>query len=523
MKRTYLLAILDGWGLGPSDQGNPIYAARPETIATIETRYPGVALQASGLAVGLPWDEEGNSEAGHITLGAGRPSEQHSERITRAIAQGTFTKNEALRGAFTHARARHSTLHLVGLLTSGLVHASFSHLEALIRMADDYPEVLVALHLMTDGIDSAPREARTLVPKVLAASATHPNVRLASLGGRYYGMDRDGHFDRTAVAYRALAGEAPFAASWEAALQETYAKGLNDEFVEPRKLPEFRPVARGDTVIFFNFREDSIRQLADAFISPTFNAFPRTRLEDAYFVTMTAYREHSPARAAFPAEPMAHSLGETIAAHGLRQLRIAETEKYAHVTYFFNGRREEPFPNEFRILVPSLSAFHKDTHPEMMARAVTDRAMLALREGSFDFILMNYANPDIIAHTGNYAATVAAIETVDRELRRLLTAVEEGGHAALITADHGNAEVLIDLKTGEPETKHNPSPVPCWLVAPEVARPSLGPASLNPLRPRANQVEGFLADVAPTILDLMRIPKPPEMTGVSLLPYFRES
>lgn len=509
-----MLAILDGWGIGPADEGNPIHAARPETIAAIESRYPGVALQASGIAVGLPWDEEGNSEVGHVTLGAGRASEQHSERISRAIAEGTFGKNKILRGAFLHATRTRGTVHIVGLLTSGTVHAAFAHLEALIRMAGEYPGVDTALHLMTDGIDSGPRETHALMTKLLKLFAGSPHIALASLGGRYYGMDRDGHLDRTVEAYRALTGTAPHVASWEESLQFTYAKGLNDEFVEPRTVGKPNPLKSGDAVIFFNFREDSMRELTDAFLSPSFDAFQRAPLENVAFVTMTAYRHDTPAAVAFGAKPIPNPLGEVLANRELRQLRIGETEKYAHVTYFFNGRREEPFPNEFRVLIPSLAVSRKDERPAMMASAITDRAILALRERSFDFILLNYANPDIIAHTGNYAATVEAIEVIDRELRRLLVAVEEGDHALFITSDHGNAEVLIDPRTGAPETKHNPNPVPCYLVAREFAR-------ANPPRPRASDVQGLLADVAPTILNLMDIPIPSEMTGTSLLPYFQ--
>lgn len=516
MARTYVLAILDGWGLGPHDQSNPIYAARPETVARLETRYPGCALQASGLAVGLPWDEEGNSEVGHVTLGAGRSSEQHSERISRAIGEGTFAKNPALRSAFAHVKGTGGTVHFIGLLTSGIVHASFAHLEALLALAKEHAGTPVALHLLTDGIDSGPREARALFARLATLLAGAPSVKIASVGGRYYGMDRDGHFDRTREAYRAIVGEAPRASSWEEALQGAYAKGLNDEFVEPRCVEGVPPMVSGDAIVFFNFREDSMRQLSDAFLIPTFLGFSRKPLERLKIVTMTNYRRDTGAEVAFPAEPMAHTVGEVLADKGLRQLRIGETEKYAHVTYFFNGRREEPFANEFRILIPSENASRKDERPAMQAKAITDRAILALNEKSFDFILLNYANPDIIAHTGNYAATVAGVEVVDHELSRLVTAVEEGGHAMLITSDHGNAEVLIDPRTGEPETKHDPSPVPCYLVAQEFAR-------TNPSKPDPLMVQGLLPDVAPTLLDLMGIPPPDEMTGTSLLPYFRGS
>lgn len=514
MTRTYALVILDGWGLGPADQTNPIHAAQPETIARIEARYPGVALQASGIAVGLPFSEEGNSEVGHLTLGAGRTLEPPSERIARAAADGSFAKNPAFTDAFAHARANRSTVHVITILTSGVVHASLAHLEAFLAIAAREQDVPVALHLMTDGIDSAPREARALLARLAAAQARAPKARIASLGGRWYGMDRDRHFERTREAYRAFTGEAPHAASPEDALARAYLKGLNDEFVEPRTIEGARGITDGDAVVFMNFREDSMRQIADAFLFPDFREFPRVPLARVKFITMTEYRREYPAAVAFPALPVPNPLGAVLAARGLRDLRIAETEKYAHVTYFFNGRREEPFPNEFRVLVPSLGIPRKDERPEMMAHAVTDRAVLALQERSFDFILVNYANPDLIAHTGNYAATVAAVETVDRELARLLTVVEESGHAMIVTADHGNAEVLLDPRTGEPETRHNPSPVPCWIVAPELA-------DRSPLRPRAESVDGLLADVAPTILELMGIPAPEEMTGTSLLSLLR--
>ncbi len=514
MNRTYVLAILDGWGLGAEDQSNPIHAARPETIARFESRYPGCALQASGLAVGLPWDEEGNSEVGHVTLGAGRASEQHSERLARAITERTFEKNPALLGAFSHAKETKGTVHFVGLLTSGIVHASFAHLEALIKLAALFQGVTVALHLFTDGIDSGPREARTLLTRLTNVLARASNVKIASLGGRYYGMDRDRHFDRTREAYRALTGTAPKVATWEEVLQGAYAKGLNDEFIEPRVLDGAPHIASGDAVVFFNFREDSMRQISDAFLDPSFAGFPLVPLERVRVITMTGYHRGKHADVAFPAEPMVHTLGEVLADRNLRQLRIGETEKYAHVTYFFNGRREEPFANEFRILIPSENVFRKDERPAMQAKSITDRAILALKEKSFDFILLNYANADIIAHTGNYAATVAAVETVDRELARLLVAVEEGEHVLIVTSDHGNAEVLIDPRTGEPETKHNPSPVPCYLIAKEFAR-------ANPSKPNPFAVQGLLADVAPTLLELMDIPTPPEMTGASLLSYLR--
>lgn len=510
MKHTTVLAILDGWGVGSPDESNPIHAAGPQTIRFLESRYPAGALQASGITVGLPWEEEGNSEVGHLTLGAGRVIYQHFPRISLAIQSGEFFKNEALRSAFAHARKHNSAVHLIGLLTAGNVHASLPHLDALVEMAKRESCPALFLQLITDGRDSPPESAGGLIGTLQQKLAAANMGEVVSVVGRYYAMNRDGHWDRTKEAYQ-LFTEGGTARSLGEALTRAYRKNLNDEFIEPTIIGTPRPIRDGDAIIFFNFREDSMRQLTQAFVDPNFNRFPKKPLKDLAVVTMTNYHDSFRVPAAFPRESVEWPLGRVLADAGKMQLRIAETQKYAHVTYFMNGLRDEPFMNEYRVLIPSLETPHPEERPEMMARAITDRVVAALTEGVYDLIIMNYANPDIIAHTGNYDATVEAIRIVDGELGRLVQTVLAGDHAMLITSDHGNAESVLNLGTGERETRHNANPVPCYLVGNAFA------LSESPHFPGRLPVVGLLADVAPTVLELMNIPKPSAMTGESLL------
>jgi len=513
MRRTYVLVVLDGWGIGKEDESNPIFAAHPKNIGLIESRFPAGALQASGLAVGMHWDEEGNSEVGHLTLGAGRVFLQHYPKISRAIEDGSFFTNRALTDAFAHAKRNGSAVHLVGLVGDGVVHSAFAHLSALLTMAKREGCENLFLHCVTDGRDSAPQSAGATLARLQKEIAEKGVGSIASVMGRYYAMDRDKHWDRVQKAYDVLAGlSSETVSTIEEALMKTYARRLDDEYVEPTAAGMPHPIADRDAVIFFNYREDRMRELVRPFLDPAFSEFPKKELKDLYVATMTNYDETaSGGHAAFAREPVTDPLGKVLAEHGKVQLRIAETEKYAHVTYFFNGFKEPPFPNEFRILIPSKNVVHYEDHPEMMASAVTDRALIALTEGGFDFILINYANPDMVAHTGNYAATLKAVEVVDKELGRLLEAVLQGNHVLMITSDHGNAEVVINLATGEPETKHDADPVPFYLVAKEFEKtePERLPVHLP--------VVGILSDVAPTVLALMRIPKPENMTGQNLL------
>lgn len=503
--------ILDGWGLGPQNESNPIYKVNPQAIQFVQNNFPAGALQASGIAVGLPWEEEGNSEVGHLTLGAGKVLYQYFPRITMAIDDESFFKNPALLKAFEKAKTSQSAVHLIGILTDGNVHASLKHLSALIEMAKRENCQKLYLQLFADGKDSSPRSALSLIQKLNAEIQKKGVGVLASFTGRYYGMDRDNHWDRTETAYRALLGEAPDKSSAEEALKKVFDRNLSEEFTAPTIVAS-HPIQDNDSLIFFNFREDSIRQIAEPFILPGFKKFPIVLPKNLFVATMTEYREDFKVPIAFPRETIEKPLGWALAENQKTQLRIAETDKYAHVTYFFNGLRETPFPNEYRILIPSKSTIHLDDYPEMMASAITDRILVALNDGGFDFILANYANPDLVAHTGNFEATAKAVRAVDREIERLVKNVLAQNHVAIITSDHGNAEELIDLKTGEPETKHDTNPIPFYLVAKEFQK-------TNPIESSTGRlpVIGMLSDVAPTILSLMRLPIPKEMTGQNLL------
>lgn len=515
MKKTVVLAILDGWGIGLMDESNPIYAAHPQTIDMIEKNYPAGALQASGIAIGLPWEEEGNSEVGHLTIGSGRISYQHYPKITLSIESGEFFNNAALKDAFQHAEQNNSAVHLVGLLTKGNVHASLQHIGALIDMASREKCKKLYIHIITDGRDSPPKSAAELMPYVRSKIADFGVGEVVSVVGRYYAMNRDEHWERTEKAYTILTSDTVHPQKLEDALNAAYAKGFNDEYVEPTALGEAHPIRSNDSVIFFNFREDSMRQITAPFLYPGFDKFPIRPLENCFIVTMTQYDSSPLAHVAFPNEKITETLGKVVADHGMRQLRIAETQKYAHVTYFMNGLNDKPYDEEYHVLIPSIDTPHPETHPEMMAAQITERAINALHENAFDLIVLNYANPDILAHTGNFNATRDAIKIVDKELGRLFNVVVSEGHTLIVTSDHGNAEVVIDPTTGGPETRHDTSAVPFYLVDNAYKRktPLATPPHLSKI--------GLLSDVAPTILELLKIEKPEEMTGESLLGQLR--
>ena len=506
-KRTLVLAVLDGWGIGKNNRSNAIYAAEPENMNMIRHTYPGGSLQASGIAIGLPWGEEGNSEVGHITLGAGKVIYQHYPRITLLIKDGSFFKNEVLLQAVSKAALNRGAVNLVGLLTESNVHASYEHLSALIDLMKAQNVGKLNLHLFTDGRDGPPKGAAALLQRIQNQLKDIPNAGIASISGRYFGMDRDNHLDRTQAAGGAILGKmAPTSGADPVRYADlAYTKGVTDEYLQPILFDAGRAAKPGDSVVFFNFREDRMRQIADYLIKALAPA--------SYICSFTEYSPQLNIPVAFPQEKVVNPLGRVLSENRLIQLRLAETEKSAHVTYFFNGLREEPFPNEYRVLIPSLTLARPDEHPEMRAREITTRAISALTEEKiYDFILVNYANPDIIAHTGNYDATVAAIKETDKQIGDLAKVVLQNEGILLITADHGNAEVMIDPRTGLPETKHNPSPVPFYAVIKGWERQKTDE--------QVDLIEmesiGVLSDVAPTILELMGIPKPPEMTGVSL-------
>jgi 2,3-bisphosphoglycerate-independent phosphoglycerate mutase len=524
MRRTIVLLILDGWGIGRKDYTNPIHEANPKNINFIKTHYWAGSLQASGIAIGLPWGEEGNSEVGHLTLGAGKVLYQHFPRISLAIKSGDFFKNPAFLSALDHVKKNNSALNLIGLLTDGNVHASFEHLAALIELAAKNIIRKVNLHLISDGRDSLPDSLLNLIERLKKVISDFGVGEIATISGRFYAMDRDEHWDRIQKAYKVMIGEGVLIQNFEEKIKSEYQKGLTDEFIEPIIIgPKVNAISENDAIVFFNFREDRMKEITKVFISPAFDKFPIKPLKNLYVATMTSYSDKFQIPIAFPPQFVEVPLGRVLAENHKIQLRVAETEKYAHVTYFFNGLKEKTFENEYRILFPSKNVARHDEYPEMMAREISTRLIESINEGGFDFVLANFANPDMIAHTGNYDATVRAINVVDEEVGKILKAVLTQNAILIITADHGNAEQMVSPLIGVPETKHNISPVPIYLVAKEFEKlnpPAGGEKFADECEKR---VIGILSDVAPTILDLMGIAKPKEMTGQSLIEILRQN
>ncbi len=506
------LVVLDGWGLSDETEGNAIALARTPNMDRFLAVYPHSTLRADGESVGLLHGQMGNSNVGHLNLGAGRIVYQDHTRIHRAIDSGEFARNPVLLDAMERARAR-GRLHLLGLVSDGGVHSHIRHLFALLRLAADagLSGGRVCVHAILDGRDTPPRSAKGYLTALLAEMARTGVGRVATVIGRYYAMDRDRRWERTEMAYRALVdGEGVTAPDALAAIEAAYDRGESDEFVQPTVLVEAdgRPVGRiepGDVVIFFNYRADRARQLAGALAGPEFTGFPRggRGTPPADLVTMTLYDETLHVPVAFSHGFVPNTLGEIVSRRGWRQLRIAETEKYAHVTYFFNGGSERVFPGEVRVLIPSPKVATYDLRPEMSAYEVTERLLQELETGGYRFIVLNFANPDMVGHTGNLQAAIRAIEVVDECLGRVVDAILARRGAALIVADHGNAEQMIDRRHNQPHTAHTPNPVPCILVARGVEGWSLRP--------------GTMADVAPTLMELMGLQPPPEMDGRSLI------
>lgn len=505
-KRTVILVVLDGWGIGKADESNPVYVANPQNINYLKENFPAGLLQASGISVGLPWGEEGNSEVGHLNMGVGKIIYQNYPRISLAVRNGSFFGNEALKDAFEHSRKYDSAVNLIGLLGEGNVHSSLEHLLALIEFAKKEKISKLNLHLFTDGRDSPPQSALELLARV-------PRENLASVSGRFFGMDREKYWERTQKAYGAIVGDEQVVGNLEDHVAKTYARKVSDEFMEPAVIRPDGAVKDNDSIIFFNFREDRIRQLTAAFIDKEFENFPVKKFDNLYVATMTLYDKEFSAPVAFPPEKIETCVGKVMEENGKSQLRITETQKYPHITYFFNGMREEPFKNEYRVLIPSRAIVHQEEHPEMMASEITTRLVSSIEENAFDFILVNYANSDIIAHTGNYEACLKAVKTIDEQIGKVTKAVLATNAVLLVASDHGNIERVFDPLTGIPETKHNSSPVPVYLVAKEFQRPK----TEEEIRESERTNVGILADIGPTILELMGLPKPKEMTGQSLL------
>ncbi|MDI6777801.1 MAG: 2,3-bisphosphoglycerate-independent phosphoglycerate mutase [Patescibacteria group bacterium] len=519
MVKPTFLVVLDGWGENPNYEGNAVAQARTPTIDRITRCYPQVLLQASGISVGLPWGEMGNSEVGHLTLGAGRVAYQNLPRITLAIQDGTFFQNEALLAAAENVKKNKSTFHIMGLASNGGVHSSLDHLYALLEFAKDNRLPKVLLHLFTDGRDAPPRSGEKIVEDIEIRLSEYGCGRIASLCGRYFAMDRNDNWDRTEKAFNLLAfGEGKKEKDALEAIKKSYKSGITDEFVEPilieGKNGEIETVGEKDSVVFFNFREDRARQITKAFVLPTFSKFKRKKyFPDLEFVSMTQYEEALPVKIVFPPVVINNCLGEIVSRAGLHQLRIAETEKYAHVTYFFNGGNEEPFKNEDRVLVPSQIISTYDRIPEMSAAAITEKVIKALGKGKYSFVLVNFANPDMVGHTGKIKAAISAVESVDKCLGKIIPEILKFGGTIFITADHGNAEELTNQKTEEADTEHSLFPVPLWYITPKNKREK----SESEILKGKTSVRGILSDIAPTILASMNLEIPPEMTGQNLI------
>lgn len=504
--RPIVLAVLDGWGCSDRTHGNAIAAAHIPHWNGFFEKYPWTMLEASGEDVGLPKGIMGNSEVGHMNLGSGRVVPQGVVIIDADIASGAFADNPVLRQCIAHVKASGGTLHFMGLVSDGKVHSSLDHLMELMNCAHA-AHAQFAIHAFLDGRDTPPRSAakylRQLEDKLTELGEAGA---IRTVTGRYYAMDRDKRWDRTQLAYDAMArGDAPYhAQNALQALEAAYARGEDDEFVKPTIVGADRPIRSGDACIFFNFRPDRARQMTLAFSDPAFSEFPVEHFNDFIFATMTKYDETFANPVLFGPRPQFETFGEIVSRNGLRQLRLAETEKYAHVTYFFNGGREDVFAGEDRKLIPSDRTVPTyDLAPQMRAREITDYAVEQIEAGTYDVIIMNYANADMVGHTGKWEPTIESVQILDECLQRLSDAVLKAGGLLAITADHGNAEEKID-KDGNPLTAHTTNPVPLLLVG-------------NSMNGTALRGGGKLGDVAPTLLSLMDLPIPEQMTGNNLL------
>ena len=506
-KKTTMLMIIDGFGINPEENGNAVKLANTPTLDKLYKQCPNTIIHTSGLDVGLPEGQMGNSEVGHTNIGAGRIVYQELTRITKSIEDGDFFSIPEFVAAIENCKKNNSKLHIMGLLSDGGVHSHNRHLYGLLEMAKRKGFEDVYVHCFLDGRDTPPASAEGYITELERKMEEKGVGKIASIMGRFYAMDRDKRWERVQKAYDALVnGEGEKALSAVSAIETSYQKEIFDEFVVPTVITSadgtpVATIAQNDSVIFFNFRPDRAREITRAIVDNNFHEFEK-KLLDVYYVCFTSYDETMPnVNIAFKKDEIKNTYGEIISNNGMTQLRIAETEKYAHVTFFFNGGEEKQYQNEDRILVPSPKVETYDLKPEMSAIEVTDNVVEAILSKKYDTIILNYANCDMVGHTGSLEAAIKAVETVDTCLARVLDAMKEIGGVLLITADHGNAEQMIDYKTGEPHTAHTTNVVPLILVG-------MDNVSLK---------EGRLADLAPTMLDIMGIEKPAEMTGNSLI------
>ncbi len=514
--KPVVLVILDGWGLGEPVESNAVWSADTPVMDRLVQTYPNATLRTSGEDVGLPEGQMGNSEVGHLNIGAGRIVYQWITRIDRDIREGRFQQTEALRAAFERATSRGSAVHLMGLVSDGGVHSSIDHLDALIGMATEWPGTPVRVHAFTDGRDTAPDSGIEFITHLQRMVDNSPvaDIRIASVSGRYYAMDRDHRWERTRRAFDVVTGDGgPVQPTAIEAIRASYEAGVTDEFIEPVRIGPWGMgdlrIQPGDEGIFFNFRSDRARQLTQALTDPDFEGFDRgnTIGIPMSMTTMTRYEEDLPVAVAYPPQDVTWPIARVISAAGLTQFHSAETEKYPHVTFFLNGGREEPFPGEDRKLIPSPKVPTYDLQPEMSAPAVCEGVVEAIKSEKYDFIVVNFANPDMVGHTGDIPATRKAVETVDRCLGRIIDALDEAGGVALVTADHGNADVMRVPGTDAPMTAHTTNQVPVVLVAPDDST----------LRHIQLRKDGRLSAVGTTVIDLLGLPPHPDMTEPTLL------
>ena len=503
MKRKVILVIMDGWGLGTKKMSDAIQQSKTPFVNSLYTKYANSTLVTCGEDVGLPEGQMGNSEVGHLNIGAGRIVYQELQRINVAIKTGELANNKTFLEAVSYAKTNNKPLHLMGLVSDGGVHAHINHLTAICDYCKANGLNEVYIHAFTDGRDTDPKSGLGFIT-TLTRHLQNSVGKIATISGRYYAMDRDQRWERMAPAYAAIAGAQAVHRADTAlqALQQAYARGETDEFVAATVLPQAAAMQDGDAVVFMNFRADRARQLTACFTDPAFNGFDRVPLPKlSCFVCLSEYDARFPARVAYPPESLRNTLAEVLAAHGKTQLRIAETEKYAHVTFFFNGGVEQPVSGEERILIPSPKVATYDLQPEMSCPELTVKLTEAIASGRFDAIICNIANPDMVGHTGSLPAAIKAAQAVDRALADVRAAVDAVGGILLVTADHGNVEMMRDPGTGEAHTAHTVGPVYFVLCG-----------HSGPLRSG-----GSLRDIAPTLLELMALPQPEEMTGRSLI------
>lgn len=520
--KPVVLAILDGWGITQPYSGNAVSLADTANFDNLVSKYPAMVLSASGEAVGLPWGESGNSEVGHLNMGLGRIVYQDLPLINKSISDNTFYNNQAFNNAIEHVQKNKSSLHLFGLVSNGGVHSSIEHLQALIVLAKDKGVKNVYIHAILDGRDAPFNSGINFIKELERFINEYEVGKIATVSGRFYAMDRDNRWDRIEKAYKAMVlGEGNVAQSPVKAINDSYNKKIYDEELVPTVIIEDdKPLATikdDDSVIFFNFRSDRARQITKALVLPGFSKFPSWKyIKNLHFVCFTEYEKDLPVDVAFLGEEESNTLGSILSNNNLKQLRIAETEKYAHVTYFFNGGKEAKFPGEDHILIPSPQVSSYDQKPEMSANLITEAILKEIEKNTYDFILVNFANADMVGHTGNLKAAIKAVEVVDKCVGKLSKSIISKNGIMLITADHGNAEVMFNMQTGMIDKEHTSNPVPFIIVGNDFEGKTIGfqeaPGSdLSILQP-----QGILSDIAPTILKILGIKKPDEMTGRSL-------